>query len=150
MRQRAEAWDRVRGLLASQMFAVLSTQAESGPYSSLIAFWAPDDLDHVLFITLRATRKFRFLTEHPQVALLFDDRSNRGVDLDRAAAVTATGRAREVTDERERTRALAAFLKKHPGLRSFATGAGCALIHVDIDVFYLVTRFQETVELRPS
>lgn len=148
MRQQAEAWDRVRDLLTSQRFAVLSTQSEFGPYSSLIAFCAADNLDHVLFTTMRATRKFSFLTQHPQVALLFDDRSNRDTDLSEASAVTVTGTAREVSDEAERAGALAGFLKKHPSLSSFATTAGCALIRVDIDVFYLVTRFQDAVELR--
>ena len=141
-------WDRVRDLLASQRFAVLATQAGSGPYCSLIAFWAADDLSHVLFTTMRATRKFGFLTQRPHVALLFDDRSNRATDLDEAAAVTATGTAREVGDEAERAAALSGFLEKHPSLSAFAATAGCALIRVDIDVYYLVTRFQETVELR--
>jgi heme iron utilization protein len=148
MRQRGEPWDRVRDLLTSQRFAVLSTQSESGPYSSLIAFWAADDLSHLLFTTMRATRKFSFLTKRPQVALLFDDRSNRNSDLSEAAAVTAVGMAREVADEGERTASLAMFLEKHPGLSSFAAMAGCALIRVDIDVFHLVTRFQDAVELR--
>jgi nitroimidazol reductase NimA-like FMN-containing flavoprotein (pyridoxamine 5'-phosphate oxidase superfamily) len=148
MREQGQAWDRVRDLLTSQRFAVLSTQSESGPYSSLIAFWAADDLSHVLFTTMRATRKFSFLTTHPQVALLFDDRSNRDSDLSEAAAVTATGTAREVTDVGERTASVAIFLKKNPGLNLFATTAGCALIRVDIEVFHLVTRFRDAVQLR--
>jgi heme iron utilization protein len=150
MRQQGAAWDRVRDLMTSQRFAVLSTQSELGPHSSLIAFWAADSLEHVLFTTMRATRKFSLLAAHPQVALLFDDRSNRDTDLSAAAAVTVTGKARELADERERAEALERFLEKHPGLRLFATAAGCALVRVDIDVFYLVTRFQTTVELRPD
>jgi nitroimidazol reductase NimA-like FMN-containing flavoprotein (pyridoxamine 5'-phosphate oxidase superfamily) len=148
MRQQSEAWDRVRDLVTLQRFAVLSTQSESGPYSSLVAFWAAEDLAHVLFPTMRATRKFGLLATHPQVALLFDDRSNRDDDLVEAAALTAIGRASEVTDETERSAAVARFLGKHSALESFVTAAGCALIRVDIDVFYLVTRFQDAVELR--
>jgi nitroimidazol reductase NimA-like FMN-containing flavoprotein (pyridoxamine 5'-phosphate oxidase superfamily) len=148
VKQQGEAGDRVRALLTSQRFAVLSTHSDSGPYSSLIAFWAADDLSHVLFTTMRATRKFSFLAAHPQVALLFDDRSNRETDLGEAVAVTATGTAREVSDAAEHAAAQAVFLKRHPGLSSFAAAPGCALVRVDIEVFYLVTRFQETVELR--
>jgi nitroimidazol reductase NimA-like FMN-containing flavoprotein (pyridoxamine 5'-phosphate oxidase superfamily) len=150
VRQQGEAWDRVKNLLTSQRFAVLSTQSESGPYSSLIAFWAAENLDHVLFTTMRATRKFSLLTQHPQVALLFDDRTNQDADLGEAAAVTATGTALEVSDEAERAAALVAFLNKHPDLSSFAATAGCALVRVDIDTLFLVTRFQDVVELRPK
>jgi nitroimidazol reductase NimA-like FMN-containing flavoprotein (pyridoxamine 5'-phosphate oxidase superfamily) len=147
MRQQSEAWGRVRDLLTLQRFAVLSTQSESGPYSSLIAFWAADGLDHVLFTTMRATRKFSLLAAHPRVALLFDDRSNREDDLVEAAALTATGKASEVTNQEEHSVALARFLGKHPGLESFATSPGCALVRVEIDMFHLVTRFQDAVEL---
>lgn len=149
MPQREEAWRLVKDLLTSQRFAVLSTQSEVGPYSSLIAFWAAENLDHVLFTTLRATRKFDSLIAYPQVALLFDNRSNKDADLIEALAVTATGTARELNDDVMRVVALEGFLDKHPGLSSFATQAGCALVRVDIDVFQLVTRFQDTVELRP-
>ena len=34
----------VRRLLDSQRFAVLSTQSETGPYCSLVAFWPAEDL----------------------------------------------------------------------------------------------------------
>lgn len=148
--QQAEAWERVRGLLTSQRFVVLSTQSNSGPYSSLVAFWAADSLDRVLFATMRDARKYGFLAEHPQVALLFDDRSNQDIDLSRAAAVTAIGNAHEITEVGARSEALATFLDRHPDLDSFANTPGCALIGVDIEVFHLVTHFQDTVELRPT
>lgn len=137
----------VKELLRSQRFAVLSTESETGPYSSLVAFWSADDLGHVVFATMRATRKFNFLVTHPRVALLFDNRSNRDVDVSEAMAVTATGTAREVTDEEARSAATAAFLAKHPNLASFVTSPGCAFVRVDIDVLYVVTHFQDVVEL---
>jgi len=139
----------VQGLLRSQRFAVLSTESETGPYCSLIAFWAADDLSHVVFATLRSTRKFNYLVTHPRVALLFDDRSNNDSDISESMAVTATGTAREVTSEEARAAASAAFLAKHPTLETFVSSPGCALVRVDVDVFYVVTQFQNLVELRP-
>ena len=138
----------VKELLRSQRFAVLSTESETGPYCSLIAFWAADDLSHVVFATLRSTRKFNYLVTHPRVALLFDDRSNQDSDLSEGMAITATGTAREVTGAEARAAASAAFLAKHPALQSFVSSPGCALIRVDIDVLYVVTQFQNLVELR--
>jgi heme iron utilization protein len=137
----------VRDLLSSQRFAVLSTESETGPYASLIAFWAADDLSHILFATMRATRKFNYLATHPAVALLFDNRSNRDVDVRQAMAVTATGSAREITDPGARTAAVVDYLTKHPHLETFVASPGCAIVKVDSDVYYLVTHFQSVVEL---
>jgi nitroimidazol reductase NimA-like FMN-containing flavoprotein (pyridoxamine 5'-phosphate oxidase superfamily) len=137
----------LKELLTSQRFAVLSTQSGTGPYASLIAFWAAADLSHLVFATMRATRKFNNLVTHPQVALLFDSRSNRDVDVREAMAVTATGTARELTDETARAAASKQFLAKHPHLTSFVASPGCAFVRVVVDTYYVVTHFQSVVEL---
>ncbi len=148
MEPRDEAWSSVDRLLVSQKFAVLSTESQTGPYSSLVAFWAAPDLQRVVFPTMRATRKFTFLVSHPRVSLLFDDRSNSDDDVEEATAVTATGVARELTDTVARAAVEEAFLVKHPRLASFVASPECALVRVDLDVFYVVTRFREMVELQ--
>ena len=145
-----EAWSAVGRLLEEQRFAVLSTQSETGPYCSLVAFWAAKDLSHVLFATARASRKYGNLASRPQVALLFDNRSNQEVDLEQGIAVTATGMGREVAEAAARAAASAALLTKHPRLAEFVSDPGCAIVRVDIDVLYVVTRFQSVVELRPA
>jgi len=134
-------------LLASQRFAVLSTQSGTGPYASLIAFSAAGDLSNVVFATMRATRKFTYLRTCSRVALLFDSRSNRDVDVREAMAVTATGTARELTDENDRAAVSREFLAKHPQLASFVASPGCAFVRVDVDTYYVVTDFQNVVEL---
>jgi heme iron utilization protein len=135
-------------LLLSQRFAVLSTQSGAGAYASLIAFWAAEDLSRVVFATMRQTRKFSYLLASPQVALLFDSRSNRDADVQEATAVTATGMAAELTDENARAAASELFLAKHPQLTSFVAAPGCALVSVAVDVYYVVTHFQSVVEVR--
>ncbi len=97
---------------------------------------------------MRASRKFNHLVAHPRVALLFDNRSNRDIDIREAMAVTAEGTAREVTDEAARALALDAFVTKHPQLASFVASPGCALVRVVVDTYYVVTHFQSVVELR--
>jgi nitroimidazol reductase NimA-like FMN-containing flavoprotein (pyridoxamine 5'-phosphate oxidase superfamily) len=139
--------DLVQDLLRSQRFAVLSTDAETGPYASLIAFWAADDLSEIVFATMRATRKFNYLVTHPRVALLFDNRSNRDVDVRQAMAVTATGTARELTDAGSRAAASDAYLAKHPHLAAFVASPGCAFVRVAVETYYVVTHFQSVVEL---
>jgi nitroimidazol reductase NimA-like FMN-containing flavoprotein (pyridoxamine 5'-phosphate oxidase superfamily) len=135
-------------LLVSQRFAVLSTQSGAGAYASLIAFWAPEDLSRVVFATMRQTRKFSYLLASPQVALLFDSRSNLDADVQDAIAVTATGTAVELTDEKARAAASRPFLAKHPQLASFVAAPGCALVSVAVDRYYVVTHFQSVVEVR--
>jgi len=137
----------VQGLLSSQLFAVISTDAETGPYASLIAFWASDDLSQIVFATMRATRKFNYLATRPQVALLFDNRSNHDVDVSQAMAVTATGTAQELTEQSARAAASDAYLAKHPHLATFVASPGCAFVRVAVETYYVVTRFQNVVEL---
>ncbi len=142
-----ETRQSVAELLRSQRFAVLSTESETGPYCSLIAFWAADDLNHVVFATMRSTHKFNFLVTHPRVALLFDNRSSKSTDISEGTAVTATGTAREMTEESARSTAARELVAKHPNLAPFVASPGCALVRVDIDVLYVVTGLQDVTEL---
>ena len=147
MERHEETWQSLKELLASQRFAVLSTESETGPYASLVAFCAAGDLSRVEFVTMRATRKFNHLVAHPRVALLFDNRSNRDIDVREAMAVTAEGTARELTAEGARALALDEFVAKQPHLASFAAAPGCAVVRVVVDIYYVVTHFQSVVEL---
>ena len=100
-----------------------------------------------MFATMRATRKFNYLVTHPRVALLFDNRSNRDVDIRQAMAVTAMGTARELTEEGARAAASDAYLAKHPHLATFVASPGCAFVRIAVETYYVVTHFQSVVEL---
>jgi nitroimidazol reductase NimA-like FMN-containing flavoprotein (pyridoxamine 5'-phosphate oxidase superfamily) len=134
-------------LLASQPLAVLATHSDAGPYASLVAFAATDDLRHLLFATTRATRKFANLTADSRVAFLVDNRSNQESDFHEAVAATIMGSAEEVRSA-DRERLLGVYLGKHPHLREFVTSPTCAFFSVEVRTYYVVTRFQEVVELR--
>ena len=133
-------------LFATQSLAVLATQDESQPYGSLVAFAATQDLKHLLFATTRATRKFGNLTRNPKVALVIDDRANQEGDFHRATAVTAMGSVAEVNGP-ERKRLLDLYLHKHPYLREFASSPTCALVRVSVDTYYVVSQFQNVMQL---
>ena len=47
----------LHSLFDAQLLAVLATYAGQGPYTSLVAFAASDDLAEVVFATHRDTRK---------------------------------------------------------------------------------------------
>ena len=138
--------DRLRQLLDSQLLAVLSTAGATGPYASLIAFAATQDLSLLLFATPRTTRKFANLTAQPAVGLLVDNRTNQGADFQAAQAATILGQAREV-DRAERPELERLYLAKHPHLEEFVRAPSTALIQVTVQSYYLVERFQEVMEL---
>jgi len=137
---------RLVQLFASQKLAVLSTHHNGQPYASLIAFTSSDDLKELFFATPRATRKYANLQADPRVALLIDSRSNQDSDIHRAIAVTAVGKAAEVT-ESEREKVLKLYLSKQPHLEEFVKSPSCALVQVTVATFYVVSRFQKVMEL---
>ncbi len=136
----------LRELFARQRLGVLATQGPGHPYASLVAVRAADDLRHLYFTTTRATRKFHYLREHPEVAMLVDSRSDEDLDFHGAVAATAVGRARELDGE-ERAVQLDAFLRRHPHLRAFASAPTSALVEMTVDTYYVVSRFQNVTEL---
>jgi nitroimidazol reductase NimA-like FMN-containing flavoprotein (pyridoxamine 5'-phosphate oxidase superfamily) len=142
----------LRELFREQQFAVMATrEADGQPYASLMAFAVSDDLRHILLVTSRSTRKYANLSADPRVSLLIDSRSrgssrHQSADIHEAVAVTVLGEAEEVTGA-ERDRLQAHYLAKHPHLESFATSPTCALLRVRVKSYYLVSRFQEVVEL---
>ena len=136
----------LRKLLTSQGLAALATHNEEGPYCSLVAFVASDDLQHLLFATSRNTRKYERLAADGRVALLIDSRENQEADFHEAAAVTAVGAAAEVAPE-ELGDALRLYLARHPYLQEFVNSPSCAMLKVDVRTYYLVERFQHVVEI---
>ncbi|NLC71976.1 MAG: pyridoxamine 5'-phosphate oxidase family protein [Desulfuromonadaceae bacterium] len=142
---RTDSERRLKNLLCRQLFGVLATDGGDGPYASLVAFTASDDLASLFFLTSRTSRKFHNITANPAVALLIDNRSNQPDDVAEATAVTAVGRAVERQGE-ARDADLKLFLRKHPQLASFASSAVCALLEVVVSRFVLVSRFEEVVE----
>jgi heme iron utilization protein len=138
--------ESIRDLFRTQKLAVLSTQNSGQPYASLVAFVASEDLKHLYFATARTTRKHNNLIVDPRVAMLMDSRSNLDSDIHTAVAVTATGTAIEVS-EQERDQSIQLYLSRHPYLQDFIRAETCALIRVTVRVYYLVSRFQQVMEL---
>jgi nitroimidazol reductase NimA-like FMN-containing flavoprotein (pyridoxamine 5'-phosphate oxidase superfamily) len=136
----------IRELFESQKLAVLGTQNEGQPYANLVAFAPSHDLKSLYFVTARATRKYANIEADARVTVLIDNRSNQDSDFSQAAAVTATGTAKEVADSK-RDEVLAIYLAKHPMLEEFVRSPSCALLRVEVKTYYLVRRFQNVMEL---
>jgi hypothetical protein len=137
--------DQLRKLFATQQLAVLATDHSGHPYASLVAFAASDDLREILFATTRDTRKFANLKSNNRVSLLIDNRANQVADFCQAIAVTALGVGEELA-ETARTVSEAIYLAKHPHLEEFVTAPTCALVRVQVQSYYMVSRFQNVIE----
>jgi heme iron utilization protein len=140
----------VHDLLSSQRSAVLATQGEDGPYTSLMVFLPADEFTSLLVATSRRTRKYANIRRCPEVALLVDNRSNSGSDVQEARALTILGRAEEVLGA-ERQALSDSFARKHPGLTEFLHLPDTALIRVRVRRYLLIERFQEATvfEMQP-
>jgi len=129
----------------SQPLAVLATQGGGQPYGSLVAFASPHDLKYLILSTTRSTRKYANLSSDPRVAMLVDNRSNNPSDLRFARAVTATGRAEEVTKDKSE-KMMKTYLNKHPHFKEFVSSPSSALLKIRVEAYYVVTRFQNVME----
>ena len=136
----------LKDLFSSQPLAVLATQGNGQPYGNLVAFAATEDLEGLLFVTARGTRKFANITMDPRVAMVMDSRTNQKADFQRAVAVTATGIVEEV-ENMERDHLLKLYLLKHPHLKKFVKSPNSALLRVKVDTYYVVKRFQNVIVL---
>jgi nitroimidazol reductase NimA-like FMN-containing flavoprotein (pyridoxamine 5'-phosphate oxidase superfamily) len=134
-------------LFRSQRYAVMATNEHEQPFTSLMAFAAANDLRQLVVLTERATRKFANLKANSRVALLIDNRENKGSDTQDSVAVTAIGEAEEA-DAEAGALLLDLYLARHPYLAEFAASPSCAIVRVKINSYLLVSRFQKVLEWR--
>jgi len=138
----------ISDLLNKESFAVLATQGQGQPYTSLMSFNATEDLKKIVFSTPQETRKFELLKKSDKVALMIDNRSQTPPSLNRISAVTITGKANIIPSEKAQK--WADFLiEKHPYQKSFILAPSTTLVVVDVYRYFLVKRFQEVVEWTP-
>jgi general stress protein 26 len=131
----------IRELFAQQRFAVIATQGNNEPYTSLVAFSATDDLSHLIFATLRKTRKYTNIIQNAKVSILIDNRENLSLDVKNAIAITVVGTAYEIKDDTQSF--IDILLKKHPYLAEFIQNKNCALIGLSVEKFFIARQFQQ-------
>ena len=146
MQTEKTAFEVLKALLETQHLAVVATQMPGHPYTSLVAFAASDDLRSLGFVTSRATTKYRNLSREPGVSMLIDSRTHSVEDFSAGAAVTAVGTASELADKQAEP-IVERFLRKHPHLEAFVRSPSTAVCMLDVEKYYLVTRFQHVEEM---
>ncbi len=140
---------RIEVLMTEQPYAVLCTQGGGQPYGSLVAFAANAELNGVVFATPTATRKYRLLSECARVALVVDNRAGYPGDISRIDAVTATGKALELSAGELAEEWRGVLIHKHPYMREFICAPSTALFRIDILRYLHVVRLQEVHQWVP-
>jgi nitroimidazol reductase NimA-like FMN-containing flavoprotein (pyridoxamine 5'-phosphate oxidase superfamily) len=141
--------ERIQALVESQRFCVLSTQGQSRPYASLLAFGVSEDLRQVVFATPVTTRKYALLKDCPEAAALFDTRSSAR-ELMSIEAATGLGRAEELAPgSSEYAVATKLYLANAPQLEAFLRAPSCAVFSLRVERYLYVARFQDVHEWEP-
>ncbi len=142
--------ESIRELCQGENFAVLATQGNNQPYTSLIGFVATPDLKYVAFATPKQTRKYFLLEENKRVAFMVDNRASQPGSINYISAVTITGNARFLTEAEEKDHWGEMLIKKHPYLADFVKSSATALVVVEVFRYFYVRRFQEVAEWVPK
>jgi nitroimidazol reductase NimA-like FMN-containing flavoprotein (pyridoxamine 5'-phosphate oxidase superfamily) len=137
---------RLRILNKTQMHAVLATDSDGKPYTSLIAYALTPDLKGIIFSTPKTTRKYKNILRNNHVSLLIDTRSNTKKDYMSAESVTIIGNARPERRRKEWLELAQVLKKKHPELSEFIDSPETAGVFVKITRCIHVTKFQSVSE----
>ena len=138
--------DRLTVLNRTQMHAVLATDFDGQPYTSLIAYALTTDMKGVVFATPKSTRKYKNILKNRRVSLLIDTRSNTERDYMDAESVTILGNAYPMRRGKKWAELAGVLKKKHPKLSEFVESPNTALVFIKINRYIHVTRFKSVSE----
>ena len=119
----------IEGVLKTCRFAVLATEGDGQPHTSLIAITPFGSLRQLIFATYRNTIKYRNLTHNSKVAVLIEGEYVNMKGLKESVVLTIIGHTEEISIA-ENKEALHTHLKRHPEMESFMLSSDCVLILV--------------------
>ena len=134
--------ERLEALCGSEMSAVLATDCDGQPYTSLVSFALSPDFKGLIFATPKATSKYKNIIRNPRVSVLIDNRRYVGDDIMQGEAVTILGVAKTVRRGKLRQALAGTLVKKNPALSGFINAPTTALIYVEALTYIHVGRFQ--------
>jgi len=139
-------FERLHALDREQRHAVLATDSDGQPYTSLIAYALTPDMKGVVFATPKATSKYKNILQNRHVSLLIDTRSNTDKDYMDAESITILGNAHAVKRGKKWLELAAVLITKHPKLAEFIGSPETVLVLIEIKKCIHVTRFQNVSE----
>jgi uncharacterized pyridoxamine 5'-phosphate oxidase family protein len=138
--------ERLNALDKDQLHAILATDSEGQPYTSMIAYALTADGKGIVFVTPRKTQKYKNILKNNRVSLLIDTRSNTENDYMNAESLTILGNAIPVRKGRKWSELTALLIRKHPTLNELIYSPETKLIFIKINRCIHVIRFQTVSE----
>ena len=138
--------ERLTALDKDQLHAVLATELDGQPYTSMIAYALTPDKKGIVFATPRKTQKYKNILKNNRVSLLIDTRSNTEKDYMSAESLTIIGNAKRVRKGGKWSALAGVLMRKHPNLNEIIRSPETKLIFVKITRCIHVTRFQTVSE----
>jgi len=137
---------RLSNVLRNQRIAVLGVSKNDDPYSCLVSFVATEDLRHVIFATMRARKKYRYMQANPRVSLMIDNREHKPTDYTNTTSITIVGVAQEA-EGKDRSNYVGLLVKKHPALTDFVESKDSAIMEVKVQDMYVVDNFESVSKI---
>jgi uncharacterized pyridoxamine 5'-phosphate oxidase family protein len=134
--------ERLRVLNKNQLHAVLATDANGQPYTSLVAFALTPDIKGILFATPKKTSKYRNIIKNGKVSLMIDTRLNTTKAYMRSEAVTILGSAIPIRRSKKWHELAGVLIKKHPQLKEFVMADSSSLVLVSFRKILHTSGFQ--------
>jgi nitroimidazol reductase NimA-like FMN-containing flavoprotein (pyridoxamine 5'-phosphate oxidase superfamily) len=138
----------IRSMLESQTTGVLATERDRRPYTNLVAYSFNPELTQIYFATPCTTVKYGNLSMNPNCSLLVDCRKNDRADFSGDAALTAVGRAVEITGG-EKNALMRAHAERLPGLAGFLASPAIALFRIEVESYILVSGLSDVAVYHP-
>lgn len=129
-------------ILSTSRFAVLATEGNGQPHTSLIAITSVENFSQLIFATYRNTLKYRNLRQNNKVAVLVEGEHVNSKGLKESVVLTIIGHTQEINIE-ENEASFQAHLKQHPELESFMHSPDCALILVITKTYQVVLGIED-------
>jgi heme iron utilization protein len=127
----------IEDVLKFNKFAVLATEGDGQPHTSLIAITQFGGFRQLVFATYRNTLKYRNLAHNRKVAVLIESENVNMKGLRKSNVLTIIGHTEEISRENNEA-AYQAHLKRHPDMESFMLSSDCALILVIAQSYQVV------------
>lgn len=119
----------IEAVLKTSGFAVLATEGNGQPHTSLIAITPFGNFRQIIFATYRNTLKYRNISGNNKVAVLIEGGYFNMKGLKESIVLTIIGHTEEISITGNEA-PYQAHLKRHPEMESFMLSSDCALIRV--------------------
>ncbi len=129
--------ENIEAVLKTSDFAVLATEGNGQPHTSLIAITQFGDFRQIIFATYRNTLKYRNLSQNNKVAVLIEGEYLNLKGLKENVVLTIIGHTEEISKAGSEA-PYQAHLKRHPEMELFMLSPDCVLIKVIAQSYQVV------------